>query len=322
MFFLGGTLLFVGLIWEVGVGPLTRIFMSQGWVLPLIIAPDLLVSGCEAWGWMLAFGEKGARPKFPEFFRIRLAAKGIQEVTPGWFQAGELAKIQILVFQGASLDRTIASVVIAKTTNMLAEFLFILMGMTVAFKWISVTWPVIANALFGILILVVGLVLFIIWQWVGLFRPIIWVSQQAKVFSNFFNKHSEILALTDSRIQEYLTKQRTDFGLSSLVHFFGWLAGAIEAWVFLTILQVPVDLVYVILIETWLVIVHRLTGFVPGNLGSQEVGTIAVFIWLGFSAEQAMAFALLRRLRQVVWITLSFALYISLHRGGFHLYRA
>jgi uncharacterized membrane protein YbhN (UPF0104 family) len=52
------------------------------------------------------------------------------------------------------------------------------------------------------------------------------------------------------------------------------------------------------------VIVTRLTAFVPANLGTQEAGAVMIFSFLGFSADSAMAFALLCRIRQIFWVAL------------------
>ncbi|MGH8614016.1 MAG: hypothetical protein ACREYF_18815, partial [Gammaproteobacteria bacterium] len=59
----------------------------------------------------------------------------------------------------------------------------------------------------------------------------------------------------------------------------------------------------------------RLTTFVPGNLGTLEAGLVAVFSFLGLTPESGMAFALLRRIRQIGWIAGGFSLLAKMSRG-------
>jgi uncharacterized membrane protein YbhN (UPF0104 family) len=76
-------------------------------------------------------------------------------------------------------------------------------------------------------------------------------------------------------------------------------------WVFLNILGAPAEVPSALFVQVWSVVVTRLTTFIPGGLGAQEAGTVITFSFLGLSAESAMAFALLRRLRHLGWIAVS-----------------
>jgi glycosyltransferase 2 family protein len=143
----------------------------------------------------------------------------------------------------------------------------------------------------------------LLWQRAGLFRPLIWISRRFRVLTTVFYRHKDFLSSTDSLLREYVGGGRR-FSLSSLGYLLGWTAGAVEAWVFLQILDLPSDLPSALFVQVWLVVVIRLTGFVPGNLGTHEAGVVMVFSLLGFTAESAMAFALLRRIRQIVWTAL------------------
>jgi uncharacterized protein (TIRG00374 family) len=102
--------------------------------------------------------------------------------------------------------------------------------------------------------------------------------------------------------------ERRRFGLSSLAYFLGWLAGALEAWVYLILLGLPNKPLFALLIQAWLVLVTRLTAFVPANLGTQEAGAVMIFSFLGFTADSAIAFCLLCRIRQIFWIALGLSI--------------
>jgi hypothetical protein len=69
--------------------------------------------------------------------------------------------------------------------------------------------------------------------------------------------------------------------------------------VFLSILGLSNDPLFALLVQVWSVFVTRLTAFVPANLGTYEVGAVMIISFLGLTADSAMAFALLRRVRQI-----------------------
>ena len=80
-------------------------------------------------------------------------------------------------------------------------------------------------------------------------------------------------------------------------------------------LGLPNDPLSTLIIQVWLVLVTRFTAFVPGNFGTHEAGAVMIFSFLGFTADGAMAFALLRRLRQIVWIALGLGILAKVPRA-------
>jgi hypothetical protein len=80
--------------------------------------------------------------------------------------------------------------------------------------------------------------------------------------------------------------------------------GAFETWLFLRVLQIPASITTALVIETLGSAVRFATFFVPGSLGALEGANAAAFAALGLGAQAGLAFSLLRRLRQVVWIGL------------------
>jgi uncharacterized protein (TIRG00374 family) len=142
---------------------------------------------------------------------------------------------------------------------------------------------------------------------VGFFRLLVDAVRPIQLFTGFLNRHGGFFDSADRLLKENIADRRR-FCLSWLGYFLGWTVGALEAWVLLNILELPNDPWFAFAIQAWLALVTRLTAFVPASLGTHEAGAIMVFSLLGLSADAAMAFALLRRLRQIGWITLGFAI--------------
>jgi len=65
-----------------------------------------------------------------------------------------------------------------------------------------------------------------------------------------------------------------------------------------------VDVPTAMVIQALLLGVKAATFFIPANLGAQEGGTVLIFLGLGMSAEAAMAFSLLRRAREILWVAI------------------
>ncbi len=296
-----GSVLFAALIWRVGPEPIAREMDRVGWLVPVVFVPHILVALGEAAGWWYAFPAKTRPPPFRVICGFTVAAKAIQLVTPSIAQVGELTRVHLLRSTRIGTDVAIASVIAAKITIMLGEAAFMAVGLAVASGIVAIERSMALTVGLGILVMLVVIATLLIWQRKGIFSPIIWMTRQLNLFTEFFERHKEVLSSTETLLQSYF-KNTSQFGKSSSANFLGWLAGAVEAWVFLTLLAVQNDIWTALVIQAWLVIVVRLTAFVPGSLGTQEAGAVMIFALLGLPSEGAMAFALLRRVRQLGWI--------------------
>jgi len=83
-------------------------------------------------------------------------------------------------------------------------------------------------------------------------------------------------------------------------HLLAWTLGAAEVWAILAVLGTQVSLAEAYVIES-LGMAARSLGFVlPAGLGAQEAGLAAVGVALGVPLQEAIAMAMLKRLREVL----------------------
>jgi glycosyltransferase 2 family protein len=313
-FLAGGLLLFLVLLWRVGPSAIGQLLWKAGWAIPLVFVPYALKIVCEALGWRFAFPSGPKSIRFNDLVRLTVATKAVQLLTPSITQAGEFMKVHLLRTTGIAVDIGAASVVVAKTTITIAEFLFIMLGLTVALGYMTVEPVLTMSVALGIVVMGFGLVGVLIWQRFGMFRPLIWISRRIGALASFVDRHKGLLSSTENIVREYLD-ERARFGCSLLWFFLGWTAGIVEAWAFLSILGLTSDIVSVGVIQVWSVIVTRLTTFIPGNLGVQEAGIVMIFSFIGLSPDSAMAFAVLRRLRELGWIAAGLGYLARMSRG-------
>jgi glycosyltransferase 2 family protein len=300
-FVVAGLALFAILVWKIGPALIGDILWGIGWALPLVVMPHIIVTLFEVSGWWYAFPNRKPPITYRKVLEFTVAAKAIQLITPSIAQVGELLRIHLLRSAGVSADIGTASVVAAKTTMMITELLFLALGLAVVPSLLVREKSLALSLGIGLFLMSVPVVGLVLWQRVGLFAPAIWLSRRLKVLTAFFDRHEDVLVSTDNMLKEYLGEGRRFF-LSCVWNFMGWLAGVIEAWVILSLLGLSYDVVTALIVQVWLVMVIRLTAFVPGNLGTQEAGLVMIFSVLGFAPESAIAFALLRRVRQLAWI--------------------
>ena len=80
------------------------------------------------------------------------------------------------------------------------------------------------------------------------------------------------------------------------------MAETLEVYAILYFLGVPVDLLSSLAIAALSVLIKGSAFFIPGSLGAQEGGYLLLLVAFGHDDVTGITFALLRRLREIVWI--------------------
>ena len=85
-----------------------------------------------------------------------------------------------------------------------------------------------------------------------------------------------------------------------------------EAYFLLKLLGVNASLPMVFAIEAISVLANNLFFFVPARLGGSDGGKVLVFLSMGMTSAMGFAFGLLRRAREIFYVTLGFVFLIQL----------
>ncbi len=96
----------------------------------------------------------------------------------------------------------------------------------------------------------------------------------------------------------------------------GWVAHAVETWVALWLLGAPVGWGEALVIEMIGNAVRSAAFLIPGALGAQEGGLLAVGLVYGLSPETALALALIKRARELMVSLPGLAAWATLERRG------
>ncbi len=296
----------VGIVWHVG---LPRILEALGSLEPLallfILTPSLVMYLLEAYGWRLTLGDHQRTVSFGRLLAIRTAGEVVNMTTPSAYVGGEPLKAYLLLRYRVPLVDGLASVIIAKTIMTIAQVLFILLGIALAF-WIlgesASSKQLGLAAIVSIGLLVFGTAAFLVVQSRGLFVGLLGVLRALRIRIGFLERREATLRELDQSILQFYSRSRNAFLLSLGVFFLAWLVEAIEVYVILLALGVPADLLTSISIGALSAFIKGGTFFIPGSVGAQEGGNLALLLAFGYSDVTGVTFALLRRVREVVWI--------------------
>jgi uncharacterized protein (TIRG00374 family) len=288
---------------------LTAAARALGWRALLVCLPFAAIMAVDTLGWRYAFAAD--RVPFLRLVAARIAGEAVNVMTAVAPVGGDAIKVWLLR-PHVPYRESVASVIVAKTTITLAQALFLLAGVAAALA-LAVDARLVRAMLWLLLVELVGAGGFLAVQVAGL------VSRGARLLERF--KKLQALAPAenlDRALHDFYRRQWRRFALSVGFHLLGWLMGALETWLFLRVLQIPASFATALVIETLGSAVRFATFFVPGSLGALEGANTAAFAALGLGAQAGLAFSLLRRLRQVVWIALG-ALVVLLARARMRL---
>ena len=293
------------------------------WEFGLIFLFYAVIFGLDTLGWQFALTRRSQRRvRWSSLFRMRLAGEAVNYVTPTGTIGGEPIKAILLSRRhGIPLADGMASVVIAKTTLVFSMLLFVLAGIAVTvatqtmdrvvFRWVWRVLPVLSLLL----------VLFLLAQFLQPFRRGSSLAHGVSLWARL-PRLSEWLKRAMDKVQGWdrailsFYRQSPGSVLWSLgFHFLGWLAGAVEVYLILRLLGIPVSPATAFSMEALWVLLKTVAFMIPGSLGASEGILLLVCGGLGVSAVPGLALGLLRRAREVLWVGLGFLEFTRMDQG-------
>ena len=300
-----GALLLAVLVYRVGAGPiLETVNRLAWWQFVLVCLPYAVITACDTLGWRFAFARD--RAPFWRLYGARVVGEALNLVTALGSVGGEAAKAW-LVRRDVSYQESIPSIVIAKTTITIAQALFLLIGIVVAWTALDVDSRIVRGMLWLLVIEVAAVAGFFGAQLSGL------IARGGRLLETFgVVDDASRAAQLDEALRGYYRHEWRRFSLSVGFHLAGWLLGALEAVLMLWALGIEASAVTATVIEALGSGVRFATFMVPASLGAFEGANAAAFGALGFGAGAGLAFSLVRRARQAVWIAIGIAVLVAM----------
>ena len=107
----------------------------------------------------------------------------------------------------------------------------------------------------------------------------------------------------DARLTTFYRSERATFVGAGCWHMLSWLACAAEVWLLLRLMGAAISCGDALIIEGLAQPIRAAAIIVPGALGVQESGGVAVCSWLGIGLDVSVAVWLVRRAREPVGST-------------------
>ncbi|MBX9933161.1 MAG: flippase-like domain-containing protein [Methylobacterium sp.] len=284
-----------GLFLSSGLDDVAAAVMSAGWGALIVVVARVVAVAWAGFGWFVIF-PRGDRPSLWDCTVLRFVREGINTLLPVAQVGGDLVAARLLTRQGVGGGLAGASLFVDLMTQAVTQFLFTIAGLA-ALVWLAGDGPVVRTVAGGLALAAPALAAFFIIQRRGGHRLI------QSLLGRFANGREwralgAIDVLYDNLRRLYGAPLRVGAGMS--VHLVGWLIGTIEVYVALHFMGYPVTIVEAIVIESLAQAVRGAAFAIPGALGAQEGGLIALCAIFGIPAEVALALSLVKRLADVL----------------------
>jgi glycosyltransferase 2 family protein len=295
---LGGLALATALfVWQ-GVGPVLAAFAAGGigivWA-SLFHFVSMAVNA-RAWQVLLPASPRGKRGSLAFYLWAVWLREAVNGLLPVARVGGEVVSARLLMRNGLSPPKAVASLVVDMTVSLVSQFAFSVLGVALLAA-LGAGGGVVGDVALGLLVAVPLMAAVAVVQRVGLFTVL------ARLFRALFGDRFDALvggAAPLDRAVRRLYRRRRALLLCFAWQLIGWIAGAGEVWLALRFLGHPVGLVRSLIVEAVIQALSSGAFIVPGAIGVQEGGFLFTGGLIGLSPELALALALARRARDII----------------------
>jgi len=237
-------------------------------------------------------------------FQITMTSCALDHVTPLGGLGGEPVKAVMLKREfGIRYRDATASLVLSRTTDVMAQVIFIAVGIAILFRMESIPRAVRLGAAAGLCGFALAVALFFVAQRLralGLVRRL-----AGRLGSRVGERALGALAAlqdVEEGLVTFYRDHRGRFSLSLAASLCEWMTGAVAAWVALGALGQPVGWGDATAIEAFVVLVRSSLFFVPADLGTQEAALVLICGAVTGSPAAGLALAAVRRGADLVWV--------------------
>jgi uncharacterized protein (TIRG00374 family) len=295
-----GVLLIVLLLsavgWRAIAENLLRIGTGRFFFLVLLYT---LSQAAFALGWALLVDPPLPANRFPRLLLLYLAGDTLNSLAPGGV-AGEPVKTRLLG-KTTGMGAALASLTLHKHADMLAQWLFVAAGVGYAVARFPMPLPARVAAIAG----AVGLgVLLLALTWAlrrGTYGPALRRLARWKFLAKRLDRYHRSAESVDERIRAFAGKGRKRYAAAVAVCLLGWCGGMVETYLIVSWIFPSAGWGTALAVESLAMALNNMLLFIPGRLGSAEGVRAAVFLAIGLPAAPGVAYALVRRGRELAW---------------------
>lgn len=280
----------VGLFLSSGLDDVWTAVLSAGWGALAVIVARFAAVAWAGLGWFVVFPSR-ERPSLSDCVTLRFVREGINTLLPVAQVGGDFVGARLLAKRGVSGSLAGASMFVDLMTQALTQLLFTIAGLAIL-VWLAGDGPVVRTVAGGLVVAVPALGAFYLIQRRSGHRLI-----QAALTRFASGREWRALGAVDVLYANLkrLYGNGARFGNAVFVHQIGWVIGTFEVYVCLHFMGFPVSFLEALVIESLAQAVRGAAFAVPGALGAQEGGLIALCAIFNIPAEVALALSLVKR---------------------------
>jgi putative membrane protein len=290
-----GLALLTGLTAYYGFASVGQAVASAGWGAALVVLARATTVAGAGIGWGLLV--PGAVVRQPGLFvGIRFIREAINCLFPVAQVGGDLIGARLLTFFGVDPGLAFASVLVDIFIQVATLLVFVVAGVGILLA-VSDDHGLALTVSYGLLVAVPAIAGFFVVLRLGASQSLI-----ARLLRFAQRREWTGVAHVTSLSQNLqgLWQHRNGLWGSLLVHGGLWVFGATEVWIALAFMGHPVRVVDAVAIESVGQAVRAAAFAMPGGLGVQDGGLIAVCGAFGVPPEVALALALVKRIAELV----------------------
>jgi uncharacterized protein (TIRG00374 family) len=302
-----GLVLFFGVIEYFGVDSLLDIYkkINLSYLLPYIFSTTI-VFFINAWRFKYVIEAYGKKVDFWSQWRQGISWYGVSYITPVARLGGEPVKAYMLKKENKIDYRTGSSaIIIDRFIELTGSVLFGILGLVLIFFIPNIPAP--AKIILGLVLLAGFLFLFFIYYFtIRQKGPFTYIFNILKFYKlKKLKKVGYVIKDVEKKMEKFFICHKKQFMMSLFFYFLYGIASFFEVKYLLLMLGVDASVIEIILV----IVVWGATNFipVPGALGFQEATQTGLFAIFMGSGEIGLAFALLTRIRALIFIVMGFS---------------
>ena len=301
-FLLAGIALFGVVVWQTDFQGALALAANMGAGFALILALYFAAFLIDALAWQLT------APTAPvtlawlyRFYQVRLVGEAFNTITPAASVGGGPIKAILLKrCYGIDYREGIASLILSKTLIVFALVGFLAIGfaMMIASQKLA---DYSGSALAGLIVFSGAVILFFVIQRFKLSSAIgakLAARPAFKAILGFLDSIEDV----DDRLVHFYTNERARFVTALMLSFLNWVLGVAEIFYTMKFIGHAISFWDAWIIEAVAQMVRSALFFIPAAIGAQEGAMVLIGTAITGSPTLGLATALVRRLREVIWI--------------------
>ncbi len=289
-----------------------RALGGLGWLAPAALIPYFCVYIVDCHGWRFCL-PAGLNLPFVSLFGIRWAGESVNNVLPSAYVGGETVKVYLLHKRGIAAQAGASGAVVSKTAQSVAQLVVILLA-AIAFLGLAGDRPGLRLGMF--LVIGGGTAILAGWFWMqrrGLFRSLADGAATLRIRLGFLERRRASILGIDRAISEFYRDHRPRFYASAALYLGGWLLDTLEIYLVAHLLGMPIAWPQALAVEAFTGVAKAMGMWIPGSLGIQESGIVMLGRLAGLPDTLSVAYALLRRGREILFAGIGLLLLYAEH---------